>query len=309
MDEIKDFKWKHGMKVSELVEQYKYLGYQAMNLAKAAEIIKKMRKDKAKIFLSFTSNMVSSGLRGLFAQLIKLQLVDVVVTTVGSVEEDFIKAKKGKFFAGSFDVDDLELGRKGINRIGNIFVPNETYGKFETEFAPVLEKLYTEKKVWNATDLIKSMGKYVDDEDSILFQATRNNIPIYCPAITDGAMGLQFYFFKQKHKDFVVDVTEDMEKMMMETLDADKNGSQKTGAIILGGGVAKHHVILANLLRGGMDYAVYITTARDIAGSLSGATTSEAKSWGKIKSDADHVTVNGDVSVVFPFVVCGVLDE
>ena len=110
--EIKDFKWKKNIKVSELVEQYSCLGYQAINLSIASEIIKRMKKDKAKIFLAFTSNMASSGLRGLFAQLIKLKFVDVVVTTVGSIEEDFIKSKKGKFYVGSFNADDEKLGKQ-----------------------------------------------------------------------------------------------------------------------------------------------------------------------------------------------------
>ena len=115
---------------------------------------------------------------------------------------------------------------------------------------------------------------------------------------------MQIYFFRQKHPDFVLDIAGDMNNLYKTTLEA-----EKTGCIILGGGVGKHHAILANLLRDGMDYAVYMTTAHAYAGSLSGATTQEAKSWGKIKGEADAITVIGDVTITFPLVMCKVLDD
>ncbi len=300
---IKDFKYKKGMKVSELVESFTSLGYQSINLAKAADIITRMKKDKAKIFLTFTSNMTSSGLRGLFAQLIKLKFVDVVITTVGSIEEDLIKSKKD-FYVGSFEADDLELGKEGINRIGNIYVKNEAYSSFEEIINPVLEQIYLKKKYWTVSEFIKELGNYVNDANSIVYQANKNNIPIYCPAITDGALGFHLVFFKQKHPDFVLDEIKDLENVMNEAAFA-----EKTGVIILGGGVSKHHAIFTNLMRDGMEYAVYITTAHSYAGSLSGATTQEARSWGKLKSDADAVTVNGDVTILFPLVITKVLED
>jgi len=301
---IEDFRYEKGMKIRDFMEKVGNIGFQSLHLGKAAEIIKKMDKENAKIFLTFTSNMVSSGLRGLFAQLIEKRFVDIVVTTVGSIEEDIIKSKGRKFQKGSFDVDDKELGKKGINRIGNIFVPNEIYGSFEEIFATILEELYGKKKMWGVSEFIKELGNFVDDKNSILYQATKNDIPIFCPAITDGAIGLQIYFFKQKHPDFMIDVTSDMDNLINTAI-----GAEKTGAIILGGGVAKHHAILANLLRDGMEYAVYMTTAHAHSGSLSGATTSEAKSWGKIKGEGDAITVIGDVTITFPLVISKVLDD
>ena len=303
-EKIKDFTYKPNMLVKDFVGQFKYIGYQATHLGKAVEIIKRMKKDNAKIYLSFTSNMVSSGLRGFFAQLIKMRFVDVIVTTVGSIEEDIIKAKNPGFYVGSFSVDDEELGKMGINRIGNIFVPNETYESFEDIITPILNELYQIKKQWTPSELIYELGRFVDDENSIVYQARKNDVKIYCPAITDGALGMQLFFFYQRHKDFVIDVVKDMDYLLKQVMDYDK-----TGAIILGGGVSKHHVILANLMRNGMEYAVYITTAHAYAGSLSGATTDEAKSWGKIKGDSDAITINGDATILFPLIMTKVLDD
>jgi deoxyhypusine synthase len=63
------------------------------------------------------------------------------------------------------------------------------------------------------------------------------------------------------------------------------------------------------LLSGGFDYAVYMTTSHADSGSMSGATTSEAKSWGKIKDDGEATTVYGDVCITFPLIMINVLDK
>ena len=145
---IKDFRYEKAMSVSSFVDKLGSIGYQAIHVGKAADIIKRMKKEKATIMLTFTSNMVTSGLRGLFAQLIEMKFVDAVITTAGSIEEDMMKAKGLKFLEGTFDADDLKLGKQGINRIGNIFVPNETYSGFEDIAGPILEQLYQKRKTW-----------------------------------------------------------------------------------------------------------------------------------------------------------------
>lgn len=300
---IRDFNYVEGMKVNELVERLSLVGYQGINIGKAVEIIKKMKKNKAKIFLTFTSNMVSSGLRGLFAQLIAKRFVDIVITTAGSIEEDWMKAKND-FFVGSFQADDEKLAKEGINRIGNIYVENKAYESFEESIIPAIEKIYKERKRLTASEFIYELGGFVNDENSILYQARKNNIPIYCPAITDGSLGIQLNTFLQKHNDFIIDVVKDINNVITET-----DFKDKVGLIVLGGGIAKHHALMANLISGGINYAVYITTAHEHSGSLSGATTKEAKSWGKIKTEADAVTVIGDATVFFPLIITKVLDD
>jgi len=106
--------------VSELVNYFDTMGFQATNLAQASNILKKMKKNNATIFLSFTSNMVSSGLREIFAQLVKEKMVDAIITSVGSIEEDLMKTKK-PFLLGDFNTSDIDLHKEGTNRIGNIF--------------------------------------------------------------------------------------------------------------------------------------------------------------------------------------------
>lgn len=307
MPNVKDFQWKQGITVKELMQSYSHIGYQSVELSRAADVIIKMKKNSAKIFLTFTSNMVTSGLRGFFAQLIKLKIPNVIVTTVGGIEEDIMKANGEKFSIGNFSSDDVELHEKGINRIGNLLIKNESYMKFEDYINPILDKLYTKKKRWAVSEMLKEIGLMLDPkkaQDSILFQAAKNDVPIFCPAITDGAFGFHLYLYQQKHPDFIIDVVKDFGNILFTTTHDDKKG-----VIALGGSISKHHAILCTLLNGGANYAVYMTTAHKTSGSMSGATTDEAKSWGKVKDDSDIATVNGDVTIMFPLTMIKVLEE
>ena len=304
MEYAKDIRWAAGITLREFVAQLGSVGFQSIEVARAAQAIVKMKKSGAKILLTFTSNMVTSGLRGLFAQCIEKGMADVVITTVGAIEEDIMKASGEQFVVGSFYADDVSLHEKGLNRVGNLMIANESYARFESYMLPVLKEMYAKKARWTVAEMLHFIGARITDEQSILHQAAMRDVPIFCPAITDGALGFHLYLFQQKHPDFVIDVVGDF-KLMLGKLSHD----DRKGLIALGGSVSKHHAILAALLSGGLDYAVYISTARPGSGSMSGATTQEAKSWGKIKDDADAVTVSGDASVLFPLAIMMAFEE
>ncbi|MBU5687813.1 MAG: deoxyhypusine synthase [Candidatus Aenigmarchaeota archaeon] len=303
MAKVKDIKWQKGMKVFELVKSLGNCGFQGVELNKAVECFTKMKREGAKIYLTFTSNMTTSGLRGFFAQLIELKMADVIITTVGSIEEDIMKAIGEDFYIGNYSADDVGLHEKGMNRVGNLLIRNESYERFESYMLEILAKLYAKKNRYSVSEMLKEIGLMLKDERSILYQAAKNNVPVFCPAITDGAFGFHLFMFQQDHKDFVIDVVQDFANLIFSSTHDDKKA-----IIALGGGVSKHHAILGTLLNGGADYAVYMTTAHEYSGSLSGATTREAKSWGKIKDSADAVTVIGDVSITFPLAMFAALD-
>jgi deoxyhypusine synthase len=304
MAKVIDFQWKEGKKVSDLVKDLGRSGFQGIELKKATDCFVKMKREGAKIYLTFTSNMVTSGLRGFFSQIVRLGMADIVITTVGSVEEDIMKSLGEDFYIGKYYSDDVELYEKGTNRVGNLLIKNESYEKFEAWMKGLLEKLYKKKKRYSVVELLKEIGFILEDDNSIIYQCAKNNIPLFCPAITDGAFGFHLFLFQQDHPDFFVDIIKDFKYLVLSSSHDDKKG-----IIALGGGVSKHHAILATLLNGGAEYAVYMTTARQYSGSLSGATTREAKSWGKIKDDADAVTVIGDVSITFPLAMFTALDK
>ena len=304
MKYVKDFNWKKGMSVKSFVEELGGIGFQAIELKAASEIIEKMKTSGSKIYLSFTSNMVTSGLRGFFAQVIKLDMADIIVTTAGAIEEDIMKSFGEKFDIVSFNADDIALHQRGENRVGNLVIRNESYMKFEDWMTEVLEKLYTKQKHWPVSELMKEIGLLLKDENSILFQAAKKDVPIFCPGITDGAVGFHLFMFQQKHPDFIVDVVKDFKNIMFATSHDDTKGF-----IALGGSISKHHAVFAGLLSGGFEYAVYMTTAHRSSGSMSGASTNEAKSWGKIKDDSDAATIIGDVSITFPLAMISALEN
>jgi|TARA_Y100000034_G_scaffold57327_1_gene70031 deoxyhypusine synthase len=314
----KDFLWKQDMSVNDFLERLGNVGFQSVELKNASDLIVKMKSSGAKIYLTFTSNMVTSGLRGFFAQLIKLNIPQVIVTTAGAIEEDIMKAFGEKFEIASFHSDDVELHEKGENRVGNLIIRNESYMKFEDWIIPVLKELYNKKKRWSVSELLKEIGLKLapnqvglregvpskeSNENSILYQAAKNNIPIFCPGITDGTLGFQLFMFQEKHPDFIIDVVQDFKNIIFVS-----NHDEKKALIALGGSISKHHALLSGLLNGGFSYVIYMTTAHVTSGSMSGATTQEAKSWGKIKDDSDAVTVIGDVSINFPLAMCNALD-
>ncbi|RLG12153.1 deoxyhypusine synthase [Candidatus Pacearchaeota archaeon] len=304
MKKVKDFLWKPSMTIRECVDNFDSLGYQAIELAEAVKVILKMKRSGAKIFLTFTSNMVTSGLRGFFAQLCKLKIPNILVTTSGAIEEDLMKSVGESFEISNFYADDTQLYERGENRIGNLIIRNESYMKFEDKMAEYLEKIFEKKKRICVSELLHELGLMLNDENSILYQAAKNNIPIYCPGIADSSFGFQLFMFQQKHPDFIVDTIKDMQRIV-----TDLSFDDKKGLISLGGSISKHYAVFAALLSGGFDYAVYLTTSHATSGSMSGATTQEAKSWGKIKDDGEAATVNGDVCITFPLVMGSVLDK
>ncbi len=304
MKKVKDFLWKPNMSVEGLVDSFGSIGYQAIELNEAVNVVLKMKRSGTKVFLTFTSNMVTSGLRGFFAQLCKFKIPSVLVTTSGAIEEDLMKAVGEDFEISNFYADDTELHERGENRVGNLIIRNESYMKFEDLMFDYLEKIYEKKKRISSSELLKEIGLMLNDENSILFQAAKNNIPIYCPGIADSSFGFHLFMFQQKHPDFIVDTILDMKRIV-----TDLSFDDKKGLISLGGSISKHYAVFAALMSGGFDYAVYMTTSHSSSGSMSGATTQEAKSWGKLKDDAEAATVIGDVCITFPLIMCSVLEK
>mmetsp|Transcript_34253 Transcript_34253/g.59211 ORF Transcript_34253/g.59211 Transcript_34253/m.59211 type:complete len:275 (+) Transcript_34253:594-1418(+) len=228
-------------------------------------------------------------------------MVDVITTTAGGVEEDLIKCM-APTFVGDFQLKGRDLRLKGINRIGNMLVPNENYCKFEDWIVPILNKM-TDEQVndgvrWTPSRMIHRFGKEINHPDSICYWAYKNNIPVFCPAITDGSIGDMIYFHMYKRPEFVVDIAADIKRINDLAVRA-----PATGQVILGGGLVKHHTCNANLMRNGADFSVYVNTAQEFDGSDAGARPDEAVSWGKIRLDARPVKVYADATLVFPLIV------
>ncbi|KAL5483684.1 hypothetical protein EMCRGX_G020090 [Ephydatia muelleri] len=307
-----------------LLASYRTSGFQATNFGLAVEEIEKMLKARDQpvppeaqnsyfkepedgqltnctIFLGYTSNLISSGLRETIRYLVQNRMVDVLVTSAGGVEEDFIKCL-GPTYLGDFALSGRELRKKGINRIGNLLMPNDNYCMFEQWIMPIFDQLLEEQKtmgtVWTPSRIIARLGKEINNEDSVYYWAYKNNIPVLCPALTDGSLGDMLYIHSYKNPGLVVDLVQDIKRMNRQAMLA-----VNSGIIILGGGMVKHHICNANMMRNGADYSVFVNTGQEFDGSDAGARPDEAISWGKIKSTATPVKVYADATLVFPLLV------
>ncbi|KAJ0092385.1 hypothetical protein Patl1_25383 [Pistacia atlantica] len=252
---IMGYDFNQGVDYSQLLKSMVSTGFQASNLGDAFDIVNQMldwrlsdesiteecsekEKDPAyresvtcKIFLGFTSNLISSGVRETIRYLAQHRMVDVMVTTAGGIEEDFIKCL-APTYKGDFALAGAQITSQ-----------------------------------------------------------------VFCPAITDGSIGDMLYFhsFRSPPAESI-----DVRAMNDEAVNA---SPRKTGMVILGGGLPKHHICNANMMRNGADFAVYINTAQEFDGSDSGARPDEAVSWGKIRANAKTVKVHCDATIAFPLVV------
>jgi len=295
---------------NELVKQlYNSGGFTAKKLAVGVDILEEMIKQKNCVkFLSFPACIISTGTRGVIKELVKRKLFDIVITTCGTLDHDLARLW-ANYYHGHFIADDKELHKQGINRLGNIYIPNKCYGKIlEEKMQPILSEIYKKDDKWSTKDLIWKFGKHLEKEknkeESIIYWAYKNQIPIYVPGITDGAFGSQVWMYYQTHRDITIDVLKDEQDLSDAVF-----GAKNTGALVIGGGISKHHVIWWNQFCNGLDYVVYITTAAEYDGSLSGAQTREAISWGKIKENAHNVTIDGDATVMLPFMISALLER
>jgi len=276
----------------------KVYGFTAESVVRAADVLKRAVKEADLRFLSFTANLVSTGLRGLFADLIRKRYFNVVVTTGGTVDHDIARAFGGKYYKGTFAIDDAMLRELGIHRLGNVLIPFENYGiKVEEAVRKVIPDLLKEKKEWAGYEILWEFGKRIDDKNSILRAAYEAKVPIIVPGILDGSFGTNL-FIQYQLNGLKLNLFED-ERLIKDMVFE----SKASAALIIGGGISKHHTIWWNQFKDGLDYAIYVTTAQEYDGSLSGAQPREAISWNKVKPSSKHVTVYGDATVVIPIIV------
>ena len=304
--DVKDISIKKESNIEEIFEQMsKSGGFEARNLAEGLDILTTMIPDKKCLkFLSFIAAIISTGLRGVIKDMIKNKWFDVVITTCGSLDHD-IARHFSNYKEGDFALDDKQLADQHIHRLGNVLVPMQSYGPIiEEKMQAFLEEEYKAgNKEMSTADITKMIGRHMG-ENSLLYWAYKNEIPVIVPGIMDGAVGSQIWLFTQKHHDFKLNLITDADLLSGLIFKA-----KKSGALMIGGGVPKHHTLWWNQYRDGLDYAVYITTAQEFDGSSSGALVDEAISWGKVTQNAKQTTVHAEATTILPFLYSALLSR
>lgn len=277
-------------------------GFSAKAVAQGVEILREMLTDREMtVFLSFPADVVATGLRGVLATLVREGNVRAILTTCGTLDHDLARSFR-PYYHGDWNLDDADLHRRRLYRLGNIVIPQANYGTIiERKMRPILDRLYRSgRRALSTQELSRAIGEAIPktERSSILRAAVDRDIPVFVPGITDGAVGSQVWLYWQDHRDLSIDLLRDEQALSDLVFQA-----KRAGALLLGGGISKHHTIWWNQFRDGLDAAVYITTAVEWDGSLSGARTREAVSWGKLKPNARHVTIDGDMTVLLPLMV------
>jgi len=303
---VKDIGIKNGMSVDSLVmEMGESGGFTGRKIAEAVDILEEMfSKDGCKTFLSFPACIMATGTRGVIVELVKRGLVDVIITTCGTLDHDLARIWRD-YYHGEFFMDDAELRHQEVNRLGNVLVPDDSYGIIlENMLIPMFGEILEGRDAISTRELIEQVGNRVEDENSLVHWCAKKGVPVYVPGITDGSFGSQLWMYWQTHRNLKIDLFKDEQELSDIAFEA-----EETGALIIGGGISKHHVIWWNQFRGGLDHAVYLTTAPEYDGSLSGARVREAVSWGKVKENADQLTVEGDATITLPLIVSAVIER
>jgi len=306
---VEDYNFSAIEDVRSLIDQMgRAGGFTATKLANARDMLSdamgKSSQEKVLNWLSFPACLCATGTRGFFLEALKRKAFNVVITTCGTLDHDIARTYQD-YFHGDFELDDIALGEEGLNRLGNVIVPNECYGDIiERVMLPWLEEIEEERLAlqtdnpwlgFGSVELCWAIGDRIEDESSLLHWAAKHRIPIVIPGLSDGAIGSQLFMHRQKSPSFMIDFLADEQVLSDLTWT-----SEESHALMVGGGISKHHVIWWNQYRGGLDSAVAITTAPEHDGSLSGARLREAVSWGKVRPEAPQVVVEGDASVLLP---------
>tara|TARA_B100000809_G_scaffold116987_1_gene115234 strand:- start:1802 stop:2731 length:930 start_codon:yes stop_codon:yes gene_type:complete len=300
---VKDIQINSNTTLENLISQFGEAGgFVASKIPIATSIIKNMNENECTKFLSFPADIMATGTRGLIRQLVENDMVDVVVTTCGTLDHDIARIL-ADYYHGDFAMDDEKLREEGVSRLGNVLVPDDSYGiPIENWIQPILEDIYSQESRWPPWKIWHELGlrlaKEENSSESFLVECAKKNIKVFVPGPTDGAVGSQLWLFWQSHKDFTLDVLAEEHELSDIVHEA-----KSTGALIVGGGISKHHTIWWNQFRDGLDYAVQVTTAPEWDGSLSGARVREAVSWGKVRPKARRITVEGDATVLLPLIL------
>lgn len=277
-------------------------GFQASNLGRAIELVRQLVSRRNPVYLSFTGNIISSGLREVVAFLAKHRYVSAIVTTASGIEEDAIKAI-GPFLLGSFETSGADLLERRQYRIGNIVAPQSLYDEFGAFLSPILASAHQRQQrdlpPASPSDLISEIGQALNDESSFLYWAARNDIPVYCPGITDGAIGDNLVTYSARHPGLCINVVRDHQRIVQHVC----RQEDTTGAIVIGGGISKHYLLNASFFRGGFDVIVRISTALEQDGSDSGGNAEEAVSWRKLRPGGSYVSIFSEATLAFPMLV------
>ncbi|KAA0005189.1 MAG: deoxyhypusine synthase [Thermoplasmata archaeon] len=289
-----------------LIDSFENMSFQSRNLARACKIYDTMLRDKdCTVILCLAGSLVSAGLKKVIFDLIKHNMVDVVVSSGAIVvDQDFFEGLGFYHYRGFVNADDNKLRELMIDRIYDTFIDEEDLRVCDMTVKKIADGL--KPGVYSSREFIYEMGKYLEDygenQESFILEAYKKELPVFCPAFSDCSAGFGLVFHQTEKKHHVsIDSVKDFRE-----LTEIKIKSKETGVVMVGGGVPKNFVqdtvVAADILGVTVPmhkYAVQLTVADERDGALSGSTFKEASSWGKVDQGYEQM-VFSEATITFP---------
>jgi deoxyhypusine synthase len=289
----------------QLIDSFEKMAFQSRNLARACKIYDTMIKDKdCSVFLCLAGSLVSAGLKKVIIDLIKHNMVDVIVSTGAIVvDQDFFEGLGFYHYKGFVNADDDELRKLMIDRIYDTFIDEEDLRVCDMTTKEIADTM--KPGAYSSREFIYNMGEYLDKhgkQESFVHEAFKKQVPIFCPAFSDSSAGFGLVFHQTEKKEHIsIDSVKDFRELTQI-----KVKSKDSGLLMIGGGVPKNFVqdtvVACDIL--GVDapmhkYAIQLTVADERDGALSGSTLKEANSWGKVDIGLEQM-VYGEATITFP---------
>jgi deoxyhypusine synthase len=294
---VNQFRVTENTDIVELISSLKDTGFNAKRLALACEIYKEMINTSHCVkFFGLAGALIPAGLQKIIYDFIIEGYIDILVTTGANLTHDLAEALGFRHLQGNIDINELDdeyLHSKEINRIYDVFMPNEVYEGIED----FVSKLEIPDNQISVSSFLKFIGKQLPKNCySILRACYDKDIPIFCPAFTDSGLAMQLGFHNQKLN---LNHFKDMLEMVNIAWDA-----KIAGMCIVGGGVPKNFIMQSlQFCPNSATFAIQITMDRPEPGGLSGASLREAVSWGKINEKAKYSTIISDASIALPIIL------
>jgi deoxyhypusine synthase len=290
------------MTVNELLISMKNGGFTCRKIGLATDLLEEMVTDKdCTVFLGLAGALIPGGMRNIIRDLIEKDIINCIVTTGANLSHDLLESFGRSHFHGTELIDDAKLHEMEYSRIFSTLIPYKAFAKFETLAQQMLASIPSEKM--STRTFLHELGRQISDSNSIIRAAFLKDVPIFSPSFADSLLGVQSWLFSQSNP-LMIDVLQDhteFAQIIYET--------RRMGALILGGGVPKHFIMNGSQLHDGLSYAIQITMDRPEHGGVSGASVREAISWGKVSADAKWIDIMGDITLVLPLLVSGVLSR
>jgi deoxyhypusine synthase len=308
---VEPFRVEPGLTADQVLQRMERISFQGRNLATAYRIWRRMLESDVTIFLGIAGALTAAGLRLIIAKLIADRYIDCLVSTGANLYHDLHETRGRHHFIGSISEDDEALKAERIDRVYDTYTSEDEFcenDEWIAEFGLTLDD-----RPYTSREFLYRLGEYLWREtgnDGILTAAYRARVPIFCPGIADSSIGMGLS--QARHRrceagqiDVIGDIIESTNLIIRRP---------QTASIVLGGGTPKNFINQASVQAAfyddrvnGHSLAIQIVTDVPHFGGASGSSLDEAKSWGKLTSDAEQVSVNVDATIALPVIAAALV--